>query len=376
MKGKEERRESREDKRENRFVQENRFGQMGAPLSRTHPFMFGFLAALGVFAAYALTRALSGASQAIVLIFVAMFLAVGLSPAVEALQGRGLKRGPAVLVIVIGFLALVGGFSVTVVPPLVNQTTQLVQHAPNYLDQLTKNPTIAKLDKDFGVVTKTKLALESKMHDGKLVISAFGGVVGVGKTILSGLFAVITVIILTIYFLASLPKITHTAYSLIPASRRARVSSLTDEILLRIGSFVGGQLIVASIAGVATLIMTAIVGIPYPVALAMVVATCDLIPLIGASLGAIIVTIVALTHGLALGIISILFFIIFQQLENYVVYPRVMKRSVSVPGAVTIVAALIGGSLLGLLGGLLAIPTAAAILLILDQVAVPNAERG
>jgi predicted PurR-regulated permease PerM len=107
----------------------------------------------------------------------------------------------------------------------------------------------------------------------------------------------------------------------------------------------------------------------------MVVATCDLIPLIGASLGAIIVTIVALTQGVSLAIISLVFFIIFQQMENYVVYPRVMKRSVSVPGAVTIVAALLGGSLLGLLGGLLAIPTAAAILLIIDQVAVPNAAR-
>ncbi len=131
----------------------------------------------------------------------------------------------------------------------------------------------------------------------------------------------------------------------------------------------------ASIAGVATLTMTLIVGIPYPIALAMVVATCDLIPLIGASLGAIIVTIVALTQGVTLGVISLLFFVIFQQVENYVVYPRIMKRSVSVPGAVTIIAALLGGSLLGLLGGLLAIPTAAAILLIIDQVVVPHAAR-
>lgn len=360
---------------DSRDLTENRFGQLGEPINRNHPFMFGFLAALGVLTAMALTRALTSASQAIVLIFISLFLAVGLNPAVEGLRKRGLTRGPAVLVIVAAFLFLSGVFSATVVPPLVNQTTQLVQHAPKYLDQLTKNATVAKLDKNFGIVTKAKTTLEGKVKDGKLVISAFGGVMGVGKTILSGLFSVITVLILTIYFLASLPKITRTAYSLVPASRRERVSRLTDEILGRIGSFVGGQLIVASIAGVATLTMTLIVGIPYPIALAMVVATCDLIPLIGASLGAIIVTIVALTQGVTLGVISFLFFVIFQQVENYVVYPRIMKRSVSVPGAVTIIAALLGGSLLGLLGGLLAIPTAAAILLIIDQVVVPHAAR-
>jgi predicted PurR-regulated permease PerM len=363
------------DKSEEGDSSETRFGQMGAPLNRSHPFMFGFLGALGAVTALALTRALAGASQALVLILISLFLAVGLNPAVQRIRRLGLSRGPAVLVIVLGFLILGGVFSATVVPPLINQTTELVQKGPKYLEELTKNPTIARLDKNFGVVTRAKTTLEGKMHDGKLVISAFGGVIGVGKTILSGLFAFITVIILTIYFLASLPKITRTAYSLIPSSRRERVSGLTDEILARIGSFVGGQLIVASIAGVATLIMTLIVGIPYPIALAMVVATCDLIPLIGASLGAIIVTIVALTQGVTLGIIAIVFYIVFQQTENYVVYPRIMKRSVSVPGAVTIVAALLGGSLFGLLGGLLAIPTAAALLLIIDEVSVPNAAR-
>jgi predicted PurR-regulated permease PerM len=354
---------------------ENRFGQIGAPLNRSHPFMFGFLGAMGVFVAIALTRAVSSASQAIVLIFIALFLAVGLNPAVEAIRRAGLSRGPAVLVIVIGFLIIAGTFSATVVPPLVKQTTQLVQNAPQYLDRLTKNPTVAKLDKNFGVVSKAKTTLAGKVKNGKLVISAFGGVVGVGKTIFAGIFAVVTVLILMIYFLASLPTLTKTAYSLVPASRRDRVSRLSDEILGRIGSFVGGQLIMASIAGVATLTMTLITGIHYPIALAMLVATCDLIPLIGASLGAIIVTIVALTQGASLALIALVFFIIFQQMENYVVYPRVMKRSVKVPGAVTIVAALLGGSLLGLLGGLLAIPTAAAILLIIDQVAVPNAAR-
>ncbi len=363
------------DEQEKIDTKEKDFGQIGKPLNRSHPFMFGFLGALGAVTAIALTRAVASASQALVLILISLFLAVGLNPAVEALRRRGLKRGRAVLLIVTIFLILVGAFSLTAVPLLVKQTTQLVEKAPQYLDQLNKNPTIAKLDRNFGVVTQAKNVMHGKVQGGKLVVGFFGGVMGVGKTLVSGLFSVITVMILTLYFLASLPKITQTAYNIIPASRRKRVSRLSDEILARIGSFVGGQLIVASIAGLATLVMTLIVGIPYPIALAMVVATCDLIPLIGASLGAIIVTIVALTQGAGLALISLVFYIVFQQIENYIVYPRIMKRSVKVPGAVTIIAALLGGSLLGLLGGLLAIPTAAAILLIVDQVAVPHAAR-
>ncbi len=357
----------------NEEIDHGPFGQPGEPLNRSHPFMFGFLATLGGFTAYLVTRAVSSASQVLVLIFIALFLAVGLNPAVESLRRHGLTRGKAVLVIVGAFLIFSGIFTATVAPPLVNQTTQLVQQAPKYLDKLTKNPTVAKLDKNFGVVTKVKTSLESKIQNGKLVISAFGGVVGVGKTIISGLFSFITIVILTLYFLAALPKITRTAYSLIPASRRERVSRLSDEILARIGSFVGGQLTVAGISGTTTLIMALILGLPYPIALAMVVATCDLIPLIGATLGAIIVTIVALIDNVTLGIVTLIFFIIYQQVENYIVYPKIMKRSVSVPGAITIIAALIGGSLLGLLGGLLAIPTAAAILLILEEVVTPRA---
>ena len=132
---------------------------------------------------------------------------------------------------------------------------------------------------------------------------------------------------------------------------------------------------VAGSAGVATFIAALALGLPYALSLAMVVALCDLIPLIGATLGAVVVTIVGFVYDTKSGIIILIFYVIYQQIENYVIYPKIMKRSVSVPAIVTIIAALIGGSLLGLLGGLLAIPTAAAILLIINQVAIPRAAQ-
>jgi predicted PurR-regulated permease PerM len=356
-------------------MESERFGTPGAPLNRSHPFLYGFLATLGVATAYLVIKAVQSASQVLVLILISLFLAVGLNPAVEALRKRGLKRSGAVLTITLIFVLIVGGFTAAVAPPIYKQTTQLVQNAPEYLDRIATNPTIANLDKNYHFIDKAKEKLSTQVQDGKLVVSAFGGVIGVGKTIFSGLFSAITVFILTLYFLAALPKFTKTAYSLVPASRRERVSKISDEILVRIGGYVGGQLVVAGIAGLATFVAALALGLPYALSLAMVVALCDLIPLIGATLGAVVATLVGFVYDTKSGIIILIFYIIYQQLENYVIYPKFMKRSVSVPAIVTIIAALIGGSLLGLLGGLLAIPTAAAILLIIDQVAIPRAAQ-
>ena len=356
-------------------MSDSQYGTPGAPINRSHPFMFGFLATLGALTAYVLSRAIANTSQVIVLILISLFLAVGLNPGVEALRKRGLSRSKAVVLITIIFILVTGAFTAAVAPPVYKQTTQLVQNAPEYLDQISKNETIAKLDANYHFVEKAKSKLTSSVQDGKLVISTFGGVLGVGKSILSGLFSLVTVFILTLYFLAALPRITGVAYALVPKSRRERFTKISDEILNRIGGYVGGQLIVAGIAGLATFIAALILGLPYALSLAMVVALCDLIPLIGATLGAVVATIVGFVHDTQAGIAVLIFYIIYQQVENYYIYPRIMKRTVSVPAVVTIIAALMGGSLLGLLGGLLAIPTAAAILLIIDEVLIKRADQ-
>jgi predicted PurR-regulated permease PerM len=167
---------------------------------------------------------------------------------------------------------------------------------------------------------------------------------------------------------------TSIAYRMVPASRRARVQVLSDEILLRIGGFVGGQLTIASLSGLSTLVMLTILQVPYAISLAMLVALFGLIPLIGATLGAIAVVVVGLTQSTTIAIVLFIFYVIYQQFENYIIAPRVMRKAVNVPAVVTIVAALLGASLLGLLGGLIAIPLAAAVLLIIQQVVIPQAE--
>jgi predicted PurR-regulated permease PerM len=161
----------------------------------------------------------------------------------------------------------------------------------------------------------------------------------------------------------------------VPASRRPRVISLSEEIMRRVGSYAIGQVVVAAVNAFCAWIMMSIVGIPYAAVLAVAVGFLGLVPMVGATLGAVLVAVVALFDDPKNAVIAIVYFIVYQQTENYLVAPRIMQRTVSVPGAVTIVAALIGGTLLGMLGALLAIPAAAGLLLLYDEVLVPRQRR-
>jgi len=217
--------------------------------------------------------------------------------------------------------------------------------------------------------------LKSVTSNGSLLISTFGGVIGVGKSVLSGFFSFMTVLVLTLYFITSLPQAIDLGLSMVPASRRERVGRLTHAIIGRVGSFVGSQIIIAAMASIFVFILSLILGLPSPIAVAMIVLVCGLVPLIGHFLGCGIVTIIALTQSTLIGVIAFLAYVLYVQIENYVVTPRIMKKTMSVPGAVTIISALIGSSLLGLIGGLLAVPVAASVILILDEVVIPRANN-
>ena len=346
--------------------EDNPYGRPGARISRDHPFVVAFVATFGVAAAYVLLKAVVAARQVLVLILIAGFLAVGLDPAVRWLVRRGLRRSFAVLLIVLAALGFFGGFVAAVVPPIAHQSTQLVKHAPDYLHRLDNNKTFHDLDKRYHLTTKA----EKWAKDG-VSVNALGGVVGVGKAILGIVASTLTVLILMIYFLANMPGIKAFVYRAVPRTRRARVGLLTDEILNRVGGYVLGNLATSLVAGLTTFIWLEAFRVPYPVALAMFVAITDLIPLIGATLGAIGVTGVALFHGVPVGLATGAYYVAYQQFENYVLQPRVMKKTVDVAPLVTIVAALIGAALMGILGALIAVPMAAAVQLILTEVVYP-----
>ena len=351
------------------------FGEAGKPVDTTHPFYFGFMVTVGALLALTTLRALASASAVFILIIISIFLAAGLNPAVLFFQNRGLKRGMAVGAVMASVLLFVGIFIAVAVPPLLDQVNSLLNNAPQLVRDLNNNAFINDLNNKYGVIDSLQTKVNLVIKDGQFAITAFGGVIGVGKAVVSGLVSTLTILVLTLYFLSSLPQVIEIGLKFVPASRRNRVSKLVNAIVGRIGSFIGGQAIIAAIAAIFILIMGLIIGMPYSGPLAMFVLICGFIPLVGHFIGMGVVTLVSLTDSVSTAAIALASYVIYVQIENYVITPRIMRRSLSIPGLVTIIAALLGTSLLGLIGGLLAVPIAAAVLLILDEVVFPRADQ-
>ena len=348
---------------------EGRFGRPGPPIDRRNPFMIGLLGGLGVIVAYAIFLGVRNAASILVLIFIAAFLAIGLNPAVSWLRRRGIRRGFAVAIVTLVLLALLIGGITALIPPLVTQTNELIKNVPDYVSQLQRSQTIRELIVRYNIMEKVTSAVNAGT-----IGNAVGGVVGGARLIFGTIFNTLTVLVLTIYFMAAFDRLRESVYSLVPASRRSRVRLLTDEILTKVGAYMVGALAIAVLAGFSSFVLAMILGLAYPFALAVVVAVCDLIPQIGATLGAIIVSLVGFASSLTAGLVCAGFFIIYQQVENYLVYPTVMRRSVKVSDVAAVVAALLGVALFGVVGALVAIPMVAAVQLIIREVVVPSQE--
>lgn len=347
------------------------FGAAGPPLDRRSPFAVGLTAALGVALAYVLVEAVVSARQVLLLVLVAAFLAIGLDPLVGWLVRRGLSRPVAVGVVAVGLLGVVAGVAAVVVPPVSEQISALIRNSPRYLQLLQdRSSLLTRFDARYHVLSTLQARLTAAGPT--LALDALGGLVGAGKVVFGLALSTVTVVVLTLYFLAGLPVIKRTGYRLVPRSRRARVGLLTDEMLLRVGGFVTGNLLTSLVAGVGTFVFLEVVGVPYAVALGVVVAVADLVPIVGSTIGGTLVTLVALTVSLPVAIASLVFYVAYRLFEDYLLVPRVMRRTVDVSPLLTLVALIVGGALLGIIGALIAIPVAAAVQLVVFEVAYPR----
>lgn len=348
------------------------YGQPGPPLARSSPFAMGFFAALGALAAVALGWAIVAAGPVLVLVGVSLFLAVGLNPLVVMLQHRGISRRLAVAVVATGLALSMVAFATLAVPPLFRQANTLRERAPDYAAQLAgSSPAMADLDRRFDLVQRLEgLAAEEELLDEE----GEEQILDLAQGAAAAAAATLTALVLTVYFLASLPHARVAAERLVPRSRRARAGLLTEGVLERIGGYVLGKVVTAVIAGLGALVVLALLGVPHSIALAIFVAVTSVIPLIGATIGAVVAAGVAFTVSVSAGLIAIAFFVVYQQIENFWLIPRVMKETVDVSPAATLVAALVGGALFGIVGALLAIPVAAAVKLVIEQVVVPAQE--
>jgi predicted PurR-regulated permease PerM len=341
-------------------------------MTRTPPFLIGLVGGFGVLAAYYLGKTLTGVTDILILITIALVLAAGLNPFVEMLTVRGFGRRWAVAIVALGTVALFAGFIAIIAQPLADQTKHLLNNdIPTGLKNLEKNPTIVRLDKKYHFISK----LQTWLANPDTAKSLAGGVLGFGKFLIGSVFKTFTVLMLTVYFLGSLPAMMSGAQKLVPRSRRERAASLMEEVLARVGGYVSGAIIVATLATFASWVMLSALSVGYALPLALLVGVTDLVPIVGATFGAFVVSAVVLLDSPTKAIITLLFLIAYQQVENYLIYPRVMSRSVEVPPAVALIAALGGAALFGVIGALLAIPLAAGLLVVVRRVVLPAQDR-
>ena len=341
-------------------------GALGRPFDRHNPFFVGLTGAFGVAVAYVIFRGIADITSVLVIVGLALFIAIGLNPIIDFLIARSLARGTAVAIVTLGFVLIVGAFLVVAIPPIAHEFHVLITSYPRYKAELIAG-------KGWAGRLAVKLHLTGYL-DGrtKLKLPVAGGILGAGRVLLSVGVATVSVVALTIYFLIALPGVKQLWLSLIVRSRRERAALLTDEVFDRVGGFMLGNLFTSVISAIGTYIWLIAFGVPYALLLALVVAVLDLIPMVGSTIAGIIVSLVALTKGLPVGIATAAFYITYRFLEDYFLNPRVMKHTVKVSPGLTIIATLIGGALLGIIGALIAIPIAATIHLLLEEVAFPR----
>ena len=336
------------------------------------PVLTGFLLAVGVALAIGVVSVLRTNGQLIVWIAAALFIALGLDPLVRRVESWGAPRWVGVLTAALGLAAVAGAFVALLVPTVIEQSTQLVQDLPAIIDGVMRAEWFVQLDEEFHLQEAVRAQTERLAADGVAVTDLFGGLLGFGQTVLNAVFSVLVVVVLTLYFLSSLPHMKYWAYRLAPRSRRPRIEALSEQITSSVGHYVMGQSFVAALNGAVAFTALAIAGAPFAVLLAAIAAFMAFIPLVGAAIGGTLLTLVSLLTSWQTAAVFAAIYFVYLQIEAYVISPRVMARAVSVPAAVAVIAVIAGGALLGVLGALMAIPLAAALLLLVREVFIPR----
>ncbi|WP_427018478.1 AI-2E family transporter [Pseudarthrobacter sp. P1] len=340
-----------------------------------NPIYLGFMGTVGVGLALFLFAMITNTQQLLLWIVAALFIALGLDPVVRGLERRKVPRPAGILLVLLVLVSMLAAFFATLIPTLVQQTSQLVEKAPVWISDFLNSDFFKNLDSQYHVIDRINEEVAKFFANSQAVGGIFGGVIGISSTIANGLFGTLIVLVLSLYFLASLPAIKNWSYRLAPRSRRARVESLSEEITQSVGNYVIGQVCVAVLNATFAFIVMSILHIPFSVLLAFVVALLAFIPLVGGMIAAILVIAVSFTAGWQTAVAYAILYFAYLQFEAYFVSPRIMQKAVAVPGAMAVISVIAGGSLLGVLGALIAIPTAAAVMLLIKEVFITRQDK-
>lgn len=344
-----------------------------SPFKVSNAFQLGLMGGLGVLTAVLIGNMIVTIAGVITYVFASIFIALGLEPIVAWLEQKGLKRPLAIASVFFVVLGSLLTIIISFAPSLITQGAHFIQSAPNIIDGFMKLPFISSLDSRLGGAISQSLANAGSMvANSKNWPSLLGGVVQVGISIVNGFSGAIIITILSLYFMASMNSFKRFTYSIVPKSRREKFIDLSEQIANAVGRYVIGQVAVAGLNALCALVFMLIAGVPFSGILAVIVFVLALIPLVGSLSAAAVVALVSLSQSPQLALVVVIYYLIYMQIEAYVISPRIMNKAVSVPGAVVVVAALAGGTLLGILGALVAIPVAASVILVLRQVWIPR----
>ena len=337
------------------------------------PFATGFIMAAGALLAVGLAMVVVSMSSVLMSITLALFLALGMTPAVNALKGRGMLHGWSVLTVIVAFVLLMIGIAALVVPAIVRQFTEFLASIPQEIDAIQASQWYTELSESMGFnATEQLLAAFETYFTAENLLALSGGVLHVGMGIVNGISSAFLVIVLTLYFVSTLDPMKLAVARLVPAYRREKFSTTLNSIVFAVGKAVAGAVTLSAINAAVVLVIFLLLGSQVAVLFALMAFLITLIPMIGSVLFLIIGTLGALLISPSAALVFLIAYFIYVQLEAYQVTPRIMGKAVNVPGVLVIIAAMTGAALMGLFGALLAIPITASILIVVREIVIPK----
>ena len=327
--------------------------------------------ALGVaFAVWVLLEAW----QVLSWVFIAVLLAIALTPAVDFLERRGLRTGLSVTFVCLGTLAIVGLLAWAVIPPLVSQTTALIEALPGAVDDITKGRgPLGFLQTDYGLADKVRESLDESSGSGVLGYST--PALGILRGILTAVVATVTIFFLVFFLLREGRGWVAATLDLVPPPARPRWERVLAGVTRTIRGYVTGNLLISLIAGIVSYVTLLAVGVPYALPLAVVVAVLDLVPLVGATLATVVAAGAALGEGVVPCLIVVVVMIVYQQIENHLLQPLIYGRTVQLSPLMVLISILVAGSIAGIIGALIAIPIAGSLQVVVAELIEARRER-
>lgn len=340
-----------------------------------HPFAWGFTATVGGLVALALASAVISLSTVMVSIGVALFVALALDPLVRWLEQHRMSRGLSIATVMVAFVLVFGGLIALVLPTAIVQITEFAVAVPGYIADLQNSDWFVNFTAMTGqadLYTTVLAQLRSWLSNPSNLLAIGGGALAVGTGVVNAVSATLIVFVLTLYFLASLQSMERAVVRFAPAHARPQLEQITHQLTESVGGYVSGMAILAAANAVFSFILMSILGVPFAALLASLALAITMIPMIGPVLFWILATVVILFTNPLMALIFAVVYFAYMQVEAYVMTPRVMTKAVDIPGSLVLIGAMVGGTLLGLLGALVAVPVTASLLMILNTVLIPR----